>query len=334
MTQPKTLSLILLTFALACTGYVDGEDRFEHYPDEEGYEDFEGEPEYDEEEHDHDHELDDDVSLAVTGAISYSCEERSDTGYSRGTPTPITVVTVDGEPMEKNTANAFLEMAEAASNAGVRIRVISGFRTMDEQRDLYSCYIHQNCNNGNLAARPGYSRHQSGTALDLNTRNRSVFNWLTSNGGRYGFRRTVPSEPWHWVYGGGPIDGGACPSGPPPATPRGCGILNEDRSLARGAALRSCNGRYSLQHQTDGNVVLYDLQDNNRVLFATWTQGQATSALWMQTDGNLVLYSGDSRALWYSGTNADGESFLSVQNDGNLVLYNEYHRPLWTRHDG
>ena len=53
---------------------------------------------------------------------------------------------------------------------------------------------------GNLAAPPGYSNHQSGKALDLNTSAKGVYTWLSKHGATYGFRRTVPSEKWHWEH--------------------------------------------------------------------------------------------------------------------------------------
>jgi len=53
-------------------------------------------------------------------------------------------------------------------------------------------------------------------ALDLNTANGAVFNWLNANAANFGFRRTVPSEPWHWEYGGGGPGGGPCEAPPPP----------------------------------------------------------------------------------------------------------------------
>ena len=40
---------------------------------------------------------------------------------------------------------------------------------MASQEYLYACYVNCNCNNCNLAAKPGFSNHQSGHALDLNT---------------------------------------------------------------------------------------------------------------------------------------------------------------------
>lgn len=123
---------------------------------------------------------------------------RPATGYSGGNPKQICVTTVDGKLVEYRTAEAFVRMRTAAARQGVHISVVSGFRTMDQQRYLYNCYLTGRCNNGNLAARPGYSNHQSGLALDLNTSASGVYNWLTRNGSTYGFRRTVPSEIWHW----------------------------------------------------------------------------------------------------------------------------------------
>ncbi len=138
------------------------------------------------------------------------CTESSDTGYTSGTPFPITVVTVDGKPVEVETANAYYVMAQAADAAGVAIQVISGFRTWEEQEYLYNCYVNCNCNNCNLAAAPGYSNHQSGHAVDLNTDAPGVLAWLNANGGAFGFTRTVPSEDWHWEWWGGGPGGGPC----------------------------------------------------------------------------------------------------------------------------
>lgn len=144
------------------------------------------------------------------GLSTISCSEETEIGYRNGDRFTIHVVTVDGEPVERDTANAYYVMAEAAQRAGVQIRVVSGFRTMAEQRHLYECYTSCSCNDCNLAARPGYSNHQSGHALDLNTSAPGVLRWLENNAGRFGFRRTVPGEPWHWEWWGGGPGGGPC----------------------------------------------------------------------------------------------------------------------------
>lgn len=156
----------------------------------------------------------DDYAVVEQGLVN--CTETQSTGYRSGTPFPVTLITIDGQPVEKRTGNAYAVMQDAAARAGVGIRINSGFRTPQEQQYLYNCYINCNCNNCNLAAAPGYSNHQSGLALDLNTANSAVYTWLNANAASFGFRRTVPSEPWHWEYGGGGPGGGPCEAPPPP----------------------------------------------------------------------------------------------------------------------
>ena len=122
------------------------------------------------------------------------------TGYRSGKAFSLCVTTIDGKYVEVNTARAYLRMRKAARSRGVYLRIASGFRSMAAQRYLYRCYKTKACNGGNLAAVPGYSNHQSGHALDLNTSAGGVYSWLSNHGRAYGFRRTVPSEKWHWEH--------------------------------------------------------------------------------------------------------------------------------------
>lgn len=124
------------------------------------------------------------------------------TGYVNGEPFALTLVTIDGKPVEVETAAAYQRMRQAAALAGVRLKIVSGFRTMAEQEHFYRCYLTADCNNGNYAERPGHSKHQSGHALDLNTRAAGVNQWMLANANAHGFYATVPSEPWHWEYWG------------------------------------------------------------------------------------------------------------------------------------
>ncbi|MCA9586063.1 MAG: M15 family metallopeptidase [Myxococcales bacterium] len=132
------------------------------------------------------------------------CTSRTATAYVSGSPRTIQTIRIDGKAVTRATGHAFLAMQRAAHDAGVYLALNSGFRSNEEQQYLYNCYLTGRCNNGNLAARPGYSNHQSGTAVDVTTSS-----WLASNAGRFGFRRTVPSEPWHYEYDG-PDPGGVC----------------------------------------------------------------------------------------------------------------------------
>ena len=87
---------LLATFALTVPACQSGEatDEREHDPHEEGTE--------------------------PTGEIAQravDCTTRTDTGYVKGKSFPITVVTVDGKPVETATANAFHVMQQAAAKA-------------------------------------------------------------------------------------------------------------------------------------------------------------------------------------------------------------------------
>ncbi|MFN7135483.1 MAG: D-alanyl-D-alanine carboxypeptidase family protein, partial [Myxococcales bacterium] len=118
------------------------------------------------------------------------------TGYRNGVPYKVKLVKVDGKPTGIPTAKAYLKMQAAAKRAGIHLQVVSGFRTYAHQAHLYRTMP------PGYAARPGYSNHQNGIALDLNTGSFSsaTYNWLTRNAHRFGFERTVPHEHWHWEY--------------------------------------------------------------------------------------------------------------------------------------
>ncbi|HYO68955.1 MAG TPA: hypothetical protein VEU33_23040 [Archangium sp.] len=51
-------------------------------------------------------------------------------------------------------------------------------------------------------AKPGDSNHQGRIALDIHVggTSTSTSKWLAYNTSRFGFTRTVPSEPWPWEY--------------------------------------------------------------------------------------------------------------------------------------
>lgn len=124
-------------------------------------------------------------------------------GYVNGVAQSITVSSVgNGKFLRTDAANAFNRMKADAARAGINLSVVSGFRTMDEQRYLYNLYLQ---GRGNLAARPGYSNHQSGISADINVPGgygSSTYRWLSNNARRYGFVNDVGGEPWHWTYRG------------------------------------------------------------------------------------------------------------------------------------
>jgi hypothetical protein len=102
--------------------------------------------------------------------------------------------------------------------------------------------------------------------------------------------------------------------------------LQTGQTLRRWASLLSLDHRFQLWLQEDGNLVLY--LRYGPALWATGTLGG--ERLVNQTDGNLVLYRADGSVAWSSRTYGNGPSTLWQQQDGNLVLYrNSDAKPTW-----
>jgi D-alanyl-D-alanine carboxypeptidase len=91
-------------------------------------------------------------------------------------------------------------MSEAAyAEGGIDLVVNSAFRTFAEQTRLYTLWV---TGQGNRAAKPGSSRHESGLAVDIESAGgtNGSYAWLAQNAARFGFKRTVSDEPWHWEF--------------------------------------------------------------------------------------------------------------------------------------
>jgi hypothetical protein len=110
-----------------------------------------------------------------------------------------------------------------------------------------------------------------------------------------------------------------------PGAPAGCGAIKPGQGLEVGQSFKSCDSRFTLAMQSDGNLVLYE---GSKALWATGTNGKAGFVANMQTDGNFVLYDTHGKALWSSGTYGHAGAYLAVQTDGNLVVYSGS-TPLW-----
>lgn len=109
------------------------------------------------------------------------------------------------------------------------------------------------------------------------------------------------------------------PAEPPPAAPEGCGVMKPGAALGVNQGLTSCDGRFTLIQQEDGNLVLY--MANKGAIWASGTAGTAGRTAVMQGDGNLVVYTPDGKPVWDSGTWGHPGAWLAVQDDGNVVLY-------------
>lgn len=104
--------------------------------------------------------------------------------------------------ISEETCDRFLAMAEAAGGDGVTIGVNSGFRSYPEQKFLYEGRK-KGLPGFAPANPPGHSKHQNGIAFDIDVNgggSNPTYVWLSRNATRFGFLRTVKSEPWHWEY--------------------------------------------------------------------------------------------------------------------------------------
>lgn len=117
-------------------------------------------------------------------------------------------------------AARWARLAAAAERDGVVLRLLSGYRSPEYQRDL----IRRKLDRGErladalrVLAAPGYSEHHSGHAVDIGTpgcepltevfERTDAFTWLHRHAGEHGFSLSYPRdnpsgiiyEPWHWA---------------------------------------------------------------------------------------------------------------------------------------
>ena len=117
----------------------------------------------------------------------------------------------------------YIKMFEAAKENGITLMINSSYRSFQDQEAVYKSYEEEYDTDyaDDIAARPGYSEHQTGLALDIfcttNTsiktfENSEAFKWLSENSYKYGFILRYPKEKenitgytfesWHYRYVG------------------------------------------------------------------------------------------------------------------------------------
>jgi D-alanyl-D-alanine carboxypeptidase len=121
--------------------------------------------------------------------------------------------------LDSTCENQFYKLQNAASQQGLNIWFSSGFRSYDYQAQIYNNYV---ARDGQAAAdtysaRPGYSEHQTGLAIDVNQIDDSFIGtpeavWLENHCHEYGFILRYPQgkqnitgykyESWHIRYVG------------------------------------------------------------------------------------------------------------------------------------
>ncbi len=112
------------------------------------------------------------------------------------------------------------DLLDRARRDDIDLKVISAYRSFDEQTDLKGQYTQIYGSGANtFSADQGYSEHQLGTTLDLTVDSvggtytsfaqSEAYEWLEKNAYKYGFILSYPEgnnfyifEPWHWRFVG------------------------------------------------------------------------------------------------------------------------------------
>ena len=145
----------------------------------------------------------------------------------------------DKHKLQKEVYTAFESMRKAALKDGIRITIVSAYRSFDRQKSIwnrkYSRYIKQGLSPEKAIEKiieystiPGTSRHHWGTDIDIieggkkhpenvliqnNFNSKGVYaglkKWMDNNANNYGFylvysqeenRKGFKYEPWHYTY--------------------------------------------------------------------------------------------------------------------------------------
>ena len=128
--------------------------------------------------------------------------------------------------VHKDIYENFKEMQFKAAQRGIDLQLLSGYRSINLQRDIF--YENKSIRNQTAIERswdsapPGYSEHSTGYAIDVgdgdypNTHfevefeQTPAFKWMKKFASRYHFVLSFPSnnkqgvtyEPWHWRFEG------------------------------------------------------------------------------------------------------------------------------------
>lgn len=119
------------------------------------------------------------------------------------------------------TAKAWAAMSAAAAGEGVRLLLVSGFRSLARQREIVERKFAAGVPWAEILrvnAYPGHSEHHTGRAVDIGSPDSEhlsesfeatrEFRWLTGRAERFGFALSYPRsgdggvgyEPWHWLW--------------------------------------------------------------------------------------------------------------------------------------
>ena len=128
----------------------------------------------------------------------------------------------ENQMVTSKTYNAFLNMFNAAKKEDLTLIINSSYRSYEEQEEIYNSLKNSKGDEyaNKIAAKPGFSEHQTGMAIDIQTYGSNAsnfeefdeFKWLQENAHKYGFILRYPKdkeyltgyeyESWHYRYVG------------------------------------------------------------------------------------------------------------------------------------
>lgn len=148
------------------------------------------------------------------------------------------LIFVDGQRLQPEARQSWLSMKSAAANDGIKLVLVSGFRSIDDQRSLFlgdfgTSFTSDQIVAGEADTRvnsilvtrsiPGFSRHHTGYTIDVGCNSTDLlpfgattcFTWMSQynylNAKRFGFIPSYPPnaglqgpdpEPWEFVWVG------------------------------------------------------------------------------------------------------------------------------------
>lgn len=156
----------------------------------------------------------------ASGSDIGSCEAGTDVGtgegYQNGSPQTIRLCSIQGIVTVNSQISLNIDrLLTDSKNDGI-VFGGWGFRTMERQIELrkehcgtshYDVYEKPSSQCRPPTARPGYSNHQMGLAIDFTQNGHTIsgsstgFTWLNQNAATYGLYN-LPSETWHWSVNG------------------------------------------------------------------------------------------------------------------------------------
>ena len=138
------------------------------------------------------------------------------------------IANYDNVQMDKRIMPYFVQMKAAAAKDGITLWLSGGYRSIEDQQQLFQQMIQNNISRGlsqsvaeqearKNVSEPGYSEHNTGLALDFNGSqpdfvSTDAYEWLQKHAAEYGFIQRYPQgkesitgiafQPWFYRYVG------------------------------------------------------------------------------------------------------------------------------------